>query len=33
MFPIYVPIALVIIAFGILRARGFARELDRIAPA
>ena len=33
MFPIYVPIAVVIIAFGILRARRFARERDRATPA
>ncbi len=33
MFPIYVPIALVIIGFGVYRARRFARERDRIATA
>ena len=32
MFPIYVPVALVITAFGIARARGFAKERDRAAP-
>ncbi len=33
MFLIYVPITLVIIGFGVYRARGFARERGRIAPA
>ncbi len=33
MFPIYVPIALVIIVFGVYRARRFARERHRIATA
>jgi len=33
MFFIYVPVALVVIAFGILRARKFARGRDRLGPA
>ncbi len=33
MFPIYIPISLVIISFGVYRARGFAKERDRIATA
>ena len=33
LFFILVPLTIVVIAFAVLRARGFARERDRIAPA